>query len=407
MLRLLSAALFVLALAAPLAACPHCPTNLGPTLAEQLTAADVAVFVTWQRGDKGSIEEGRPGSTTFQILSIHHDKTARHVKKQRVALDRYWNGEKGDTFLLLGIADTGVDWSDPIAITEPAIDYICNAPAVDLPSTERLGYFLDFLDHPDRAVSADAFGEFAVAPYDDVVAVAHGVTPETVRGWLEDPDVDVTRLGFYGLLLGLTGGPADAEYLKQRIIEPTSEFRLGIDGMISGYLLLTGEPGLDVIDEHKLRNPDAEFSETFAAMNSLRFLWSEAPDCIPPERVRASMRILLERVELTDLVIIDLARWQDWSVTDRLMEMYDDPDYDIREIKRAIVRFYLVASRSKPDPETGELPPHAAAAAAYLKTIRERDPDVVKQAERFFFINRVESPSPSYSWSWRQCIWGC
>lgn len=385
--RLLPAAVLVLALSTPLAACPHCPTNLGPTLAEQLAAADVAVFVTWQRGDKGSVEEGRPGSTTFQILSIHHDKTARHVKKQRVALDRYWNGQKGDTFLLLGLAETGIDWSDPIAITEPAIDYINNAPAADLPASERLRYYVRFLDDPDQAVSADAFGEFAAAPFKDVAAAVEDLPPETVRGWLEDPQVDVTRLGFYGLLLGLTGGPDDAEYLRQRITQPSEEFRLGVDGMISGYLLLAGADGLSVIDEHKLRDPEAEFSETFAAMSSLRCMWSEAPECIPPERLRASMRILLERVELADLVIIDLARWQDWSVTDRLMEMYDDPDFDIPEIKRAIVRFYLVASRGKPDPATGELPPHVAPATAHLDSIRDRDPDVVKQAERFFFLN--------------------
>ena len=372
--------------ATPLAACPHCPTNLGPTLAEQLAAADVALFVTWQRGDKGSVEEGRPGSTTFQILSIHHDKTARHVKKQRVALDRYWNGQKGDTFLLLGLAETGIDWSDPIAITEPAIDYINNAPAADLPAAERLRYFVRFLDSPDQAVSADAFGEFAVAPFRDVAAAVKDLPPETVRGWLDDPKVDVTRLGFYGLLLGLTGGKEDAEYLRQRITQPTEEFRLGVDGMISGYLLLAGTEGLDVIDQNKLRDPKAEFSETFAAMSSLRCMWS-APECIPPERLRASMRILLERVELADLVIIDLARWQDWSVTDRLMQMYDDPDFNIPEIKRAIVRFYLVASRGKPDPASGALPPHVAPATAHLDAIRQRDPDIVKQAERFFFLN--------------------
>jgi hypothetical protein len=384
----LSAALLILALAAsPLAACPHCPTNLGPTLAEQLAAADVAVFVTWQRGDKGSIEEGRPGTTTFLITSIHHDKTSRLVRGQRIALNRYWNGAKGSPFLMLGVADTRVDWSDPITISPAAEEYIRNAPAVDRPPTERLAYYLQFLDHSDPAVSADAFGEFAVAPYSDVAAVAQGLTAQKVRGWLEDPNVDVTRLGFYGLLLGLVGGPDDAEYLKQRIIQPTTEFRLGIDGMISGYLLLTGEAGLDVIDETKLEDPNVEFSETFAAMNSLRFLWSDAPDRIPPERLRESMRILLDRRELTDLVVVDLARWQDWSVSDHLMELYDHPDYDVPEIKRAIIRFYLVESRLKPDPETGKRPPHALQAAAHLDDIRARDPELIKQAERFFFLN--------------------
>jgi hypothetical protein len=108
-------------------------------------------------------------------------------------------------------------------------------------------------------------------------------------------------------------------------------------------------------------------------------------DRIEKDRLRQSMRILLDRPELADLVIADLARWEDWSVIDRLMTLYDAEEYGIPSIKRAIVRYMLVASKDKP--EEGEDLAHVQKAEDYLAELRNKDPKTVKQAERFFFVN--------------------
>jgi hypothetical protein len=96
------------------------------------------------------------------------------------------------------------------------------------------------------------------------------------------------------------------------------------------------------------------------------------------------MRLLLDRPELADLVIADLARWKDWSVQARLMELYGAEEYDIPSIKRAIIRYMLVSTRDKPKDAMKD-PAHVSAGKKYLAAIRTKDPKTVKDAERFFF----------------------
>ena len=190
--------------------------------------------------------------------------------------------------------------------------------------------------------------------------------------------------------------------------------------------MLTGDKGLSVLDEHKLKNRDVPFSETYAAMQALRFMWKYSEGRIEKDRLRASMRILLDRPELADLVIADLARWKDWGVQDRLMELYvlalssaqdendDTPEADLQKaleciakrdpkmkvevaesfnvpsIKRAIVRYMLVSTKDVPDEATsGEntiVPEHAKKGQTYVDMIRKLDEKTVAQAERFFFL---------------------
>jgi hypothetical protein len=236
-------------------------------------------------------------------------------------------------------------------------------------------------------VASDAYGEFANAPYKEIVPIKDEFPREDIRKWLTSPETPKTRLGLYGMMLGLCGTAEDAELLRDIIEQPTQDYRLGIDGIMAGYLFLTGEQGLPLIEDSKLRNTDAVFSETYAGMQALRFLWTYAPDVIPAERLRGAMRILLDRPDLADLVITDLARWEDWSVTDRLMTMYGKDDYNIPSIKRNIIRFMLVAERAKAD-KTGDPPPESAVKAKqYLEQLRESDPKTYEAAKRFFILN--------------------
>jgi hypothetical protein len=204
-------------------------------------------------------------------------------------------------------------------------------------------------------------------------------------------------------MLGLCGEEADAIAMKAKIVEPTKDFRLGIDGVMAGYLLLTGEKGVDLIDRMKLehtfvvdesgkpvlddkgKKQAMPFSETYAAMQALRFLWTYGDERIPKPRLRKSMRLLLDRSELADLVIADLARWKDWSVQTRLMELYGAKAYDIPSIKRAIVRYMLVSTKDKPKDAMKD-PAHVTTGEKYLAALRLKDPKTVKDAERFFFL---------------------
>ncbi len=366
--------------------CPFCSAP-SLTLCEQLNMSDAAVLVQWESGLPADKEKGFLGSTEYAVLKVVHDSGGELKPGGKVKIDRYRASKAGDMFLLLGTKVETLEWGSPLEVTETSFNYITQAPSKEAPATKRLEYFVKFLEFSDHIVADDAYGEFANAQYKDIVAVKAKFPKEKLREWLSNPQTVPSRLGLYGLMLGLSGSEADAEYLKGRLIEPVEGFRLGIDGMMGGYLLLAGDKGLTVLEDAKLRDKKVPFSETYATMQALRFMWTYGDNHISKERLRQSMRIILDRPELADLVIVDLGRWQDWSVSDRLMELYGSAGYDIPSTKRAIVRFYLTAEATKPKDVKEPLPAHVVTAQKHLKTLRETDPETVKAAEEFFYLN--------------------
>jgi hypothetical protein len=366
--------------------CPFCEAP-SLTLTEQINQADVAALVQWVESKPANREKGFAGSTTYEVVDIVQDGSQSLKQGVQVKLDRDRAARKGDLFVLLGTKGTGIEWSSPLEVSETGFNYMKQAPTKETAPAERLKYFLKFLEYSDPLIANDAYAEFANAPYKDIVLLKDLMPREKIRKWLTDRNTPATRLGLYGLMLGLCGNEEDASLMRQKILEPTQDFRLGIDGIMSGYLLLGGEQALTEIDQAKLRNTEVPFSETYAAMQALRFLWTYAPERFPKERLRQSMRVLLDRPELADLVIIDLTRWEDWSIADKLMSMYDQDEFNVPSIKRAIVRYYLVAERAKGDSQAAELPEYAKKAKQYLAQLRQDDPKTVQAAERFFFVN--------------------
>ena len=47
---------------------------------------------------------------------------------------------------------------------------------------------------------------------------------------------------------------------------------------------------------------------------------------MPRKRILQGLHHVLERPELADLIIPDLARWEDWSQADRLAQLFKDGD---------------------------------------------------------------------------------
>ncbi|MDA0588758.1 MAG: hypothetical protein O2820_19395 [Planctomycetota bacterium] len=379
----LSAAVFV----SQALACPSCSFP-SLTLAESLAQTDAAVLVQWASGTKPTEESA--GNTVYEVKQIMRNHKDKLKIGDQITLPRYRASQVGDLFVLMGSSGTTLEWGSPLEVTETAFNYISQAPSPEVPTSKRLEYYARFLEYSDAMIANDAYGEFANSPYKDVALAAQKLPREKVRKWIESPDTPGTRLGLYGLLIGVCGNADDAELVKQKITEKSDDFRLGIDGLMSGYLVLTGDKGLAVIDEAKLKNTDVPFSETYAAMQALRFMWRYGEGRIEKERLRQSMRILLDRPELADLVIADLARWQDWSIQSRLMKMYGEGEYNIPSIKRAIVRYMLVCSKDVPEDaaagETSKLPEHVVSARQHVAALRKMDEKTVAEAERFFFL---------------------
>jgi hypothetical protein len=371
------------ALSASAVACPFCEAP-DVTLTQQVQQADVAALVQWAEGTPMDREKGTPGSTTYEVLDLLHDTSGTLKKGSRFDIVRYRAGRPGDLFLMLGSYTTTIEWGSPIEVTETSYNYIRQAPTKEASVRERLGYFVRFLEYSDRLIADDAYAEFAGAPYEDVVLITDKFSREKLRQWIVDEKTPVNRLGLYGLMLGLCGGPEEAEMMKAKILEPSEGFRIGIDGVMTGYVLITGEEGLALLEREKLSDATETFSEQMACAQMLRFLWTYGKDRFTPERIRGAMRRLIDNPKIADLVVTDLARWEDWESMPRLIELYGQPGYDPPHVRRKFIHFMWAAVDSVPK-DAATQPDYARTAEEFVAKIEAEDPEIVKQAKKTYF----------------------
>lgn len=364
--------------------CPLCsaPTD---TLRMQLERAQLAVVAEWQGVQEPAGED--PGHTQYRIVrQLRRDEAAGSilsVTADQLRLPGVYAGQTGERYLLLASLNGEQQiWTDPLPVSEVLLNYLIGAPASEQPVAEQLQYFLKYLEHADPVLANDAYAEVANADYRDISSVASHFSAESLRRWLADSGRDVTRMSLYGVMLGLCGRPEDAEFLASIVLPNPEGLRLGIEGLMYGYVLLAGEPGLQRLVEAKLIPQDAPPAETFAAMTALRFLWDYVPDRLPRPALRSALRTLLKRSEYRSLVIVDLARWEDWEAMQEIRNLYDLPDGDAGSTRRAVVRYFrsAVAAPAESLPAT-----HQELAQKLFKEIRELDPETVLQVERFDF----------------------
>ena len=278
----------------------------------------------------------------------------------------------GTLFLLMGIEPPKIVWSSPIPVSERAVQYLQKLSTLPEKGPDRLAFFQKHLEDPDETLARDAYDEFAVAPYADVRGLADRMDPTQLLQWIENPKVQANRRRLYATMLGACGTKADAERIgailaNQDLGPEKAEVRSGLDALIACYVTLKGPDGLDLIDELFLnrRGREIPFTETYAAVMALRFLGEESQS-VPRDRVLASLRLLLAEPKLADLVIADLARWQDWSVIDRLVELFEKAEADNIFVREPIVNYL----RACPLPQ----------AAAAIATLEKIDPEAVRRA---------------------------
>ena len=160
---------------------------------------------------------------------------------------------------------------------------------------------------------------------------------------------------------------ANQKILRARIVARENDFRAGFDGILAGYLLLVGRPGLELIDSRYLADAKAADGDVRNALKALRFYHDYGHD-IPADRIATAEARVLGRPEFAAEAITDLARWQDWRIVARVASLYERKEFSDPFVRRAIVG-YLKAC---PEP----------AAAAALDDLRQRDPAGVADAEK-------------------------
>jgi len=225
------------------------------------------------------------------------------------------------------------------------------------------------LEDEDEMLARDAYDEFAKAPYDTVKALEPKMDHDRLISFVNNPEVPSNRRRLYFTMLGVCGTDADAKMLEEFMRSGDRKKKAGLDSLIACYLILTGDKGLDKVEEQFLQNKDAEYADTYAAIMAIRFHGSEV-DVIPRTRLTKSLHHMLERPELADLVIPDLARWEDWTVMNRLVDLFTNADENSSWVRVPVVNYL----RACPLPIAEEK----------IEVLRTIDAEAVKRAMTFF-----------------------
>ena len=402
-----------------------CPLCLAPsqTWSEMIAASDIVMLAELATIDEGS-DTQRPFAI-FQILDVHKGK--QHVAKAKtIRIDDYVYGKKGDHYLIKAAftdADTPqiletfataapvapdkattkvrkvsatsedvakssstpakvLTWDSPEPVTAAAWQYVTEAPEPEAKSIDRLTYFLSFLEHTDGLVAADAWGEFAKSEYGDIKSLKDSFDNEKLRTWIADAATSPERLSLYGLMLGMSGTASDAEFLQQQIGLPQGEdLRFGCEGLMGGLLVLSGEKGLTFLEDSRLKNSAVPTFEVYAVVQAVQFLWNHEPEAIGKQRLRRDIHPLLQREELREIAIIDLARWEDWALVDKLSGVYKSCKADDERTTRAIVGYLLTLHKASEAGDESAMQGRDAA-NKLLEHIRSENKRLVKLVER-------------------------
>ena len=362
-------------------ACPFC-SAVSLTFAQEIAQSEAAVIARLVESPPAAAlsptAEGPLPKGKFAVVEVLKGgglvEAGGHMGDDATPIETILLEEKpiGSLYLLMAVEPPKLVWSSPVPVSERAVSYIRKLADLPEKGPDRLAFFQQYLEDEDDALARDAYDEFAVAPYEDVKGLENRMDPTQLLAWISDPKVQTNRRRLYATMLGVCGTKADAKEIERILVgkdlaDAEAEVRSGLDALIACYVTLAGPEGLDLVDRLFLDRGDRDvpFTETYAAVMALRFLGEES-EIVPRDRVLASLRLLLAEPKLADLVIADLARWQDWSVVDRLIQLFESATADNIFVREPIVNYM----RACPLPE----------AAAGLAKLEKIDPDAVRRA---------------------------
>ncbi len=357
-------------------ACPFC-SAVALTFSEEMKANDVAVIAKLVGPETKTRPATSPGGGGFRQDDISYSLfDIEQVLKgsdgldgaKRVRVLYFGKQPPGSKFLLMGTDPEDVKWSTPIPLTDRAVAYMLKLPGLPEKGVDRLTFFQNYLEDKDDLLARDAYDEFAAAPYSEIKSLKSRMNHKQLVAWIKDPDLASSRRRLYLTMLGACGGREDAAMLEKMLVAKNDQPRTGLDAMIACYLTLKGPKGMPLIEDLFLRNDKAEYTDTYAAIMALRFHGQEET-IIPRKRLLEGLRLMLDRPELADLVIPDLARWEDWAVMDRLAKLFKEADEKSSWVRVPVVQ-YLKAC---PLPKAEKL----------IAELEQIDPESVKRASFF------------------------
>ncbi len=356
----------VFCLTAPADACPFC-NAVSQTLRQEMAAMDAVVIGTAMQGDATRNKDS--GEVLMRVEQVlKGDKLVS--AEQEVKAVYYGDVTAGRRFLLSGVDPPAMQWSC-LPLSRRAEKYVVDVTQLPDSDLDRLRFYQNFLQDDESMLARDAYDEFAVAPYAAVRSLGPEMDRDRLKEWIRDPEMSTDRKRLYLTMLGVCGDEKDLPMLEEMLRSTQKSTRGGLDALIACYLTLAGEKGLPLINEQFLANQKSPYADTYAAIMAIRFHGTEG-EVIPRSALVESLHHVLDRADLADLVIPDLARWSDWSQIDRLTKLFIEADPDNNWVRVPVVNYL----RACPLP----------AAKEALKKLEEVDPESVRRANTFFSI---------------------
>jgi len=361
----------------PANACPACGPPSGQTLTSEVAQADFILYGTLGNAKPDPKDPGTSKGTTDMTIEAVIKGHPLVKDKKVFVIPRFVPPDVKPTkyMVFFNIVNGDVDPYRGVAVGPDSKlpEYVKGALEVrQKDNVTRLRYFFDHLESNDIEISGDAYNEFAMAEYKEVVELAPKLPAETLMKWMKDPNTRASRYGLYGMLLGHCGKAEHAKAIRALLDDPDRKFNSGIDGMMMGYILLDKKDGYDYLMK-LVSDPEKEFLVKHAGLKTLRFFWEYRPDVLTKKQLLDGMTALLAHPDIADMPIDDLRKWKAWEMTAAVLKYAKVETHNTLPInRRAILKFALAASWA--DPKNAE-------AAAYVAQARKDDPDRVKLIE--------------------------
>jgi hypothetical protein len=406
-MHFIGAALLVLASsgAASSFACPFCSVE-SQTLSEEIKGADAVVLAKLVKEAPATANPSDPnsGMATFKIVEPLKGRESLG-KTDEISVVFFGDADRDKTYMVTGLGKGKIDWTTPLPLTTTAVDYVKKLRSIAPAGPERLVFFQDYLENADPLLAQDAYDEFGRAPYSELHELKPKMQHDRIVKWVADPEVNPSRRRLYLTMLGVCGSKADVPLLEGMIVSDFDAMKpalvqlvdsgiamggpigmpvlveavqqderrkkLGLDALVACYLILRGPEGMDLVENRFLKNPHAEYTHVYSTIMALRFHGDENTGVVPRERLLGAMRLLLDNPDFADQVVLDLSRWEDWSVLERLVDMFKKSDSK-GYIRQPVVSYLTVASE-----QPGDVGERAKAGLAELEKL---DPETVKTA---------------------------
>jgi hypothetical protein len=225
---------------------------------------------------------------------------------------------------------------------------------------DHVAYLLPYLENPEPMVAEIAFAEFASAPYAALRSLKPRLDAAAIRKWLNDPTL-ATRQALYTLLLGIAGGPHDAEHLEKNLEAAwKSKDTTNLGAELAADLELRGTSRVGWIEEKYFVDHDRTMPEIQAALLAMGEQ-GRADAAIPRWRVIDAYRVFIREHEaLAGLVAKDLAEWKCWEFVPTFTAILHSSGSQQNAYRNGLL-YYLVCSRNseggmaQPSPANGWL----------------------------------------------------